>query len=231
MRALLLAFVLAVITLGGLRLDASTGPIPLNCDRACLEGVMDQFLAAVVAHDPKRAPLSKDVKYTENNQVMEVGDGFWKTAQGIGNYKHYFADPEFGQVAFMGTMHGGRRAAALSLRLRIELGRITEIESVFFSPGGGGPNNIAGDGQGRQDRGHLVQVDSSGAAAIPPANDRGRRRLLHRPAEERRQGHQGTGTYPFTDRLPSDRERLADHQRAEAGERARARSARSGSTA
>jgi hypothetical protein len=31
----------------------------------------------------------------------------------------------------------------MSLRLRIELGRITEIESIFFKPGGGGPNNIA----------------------------------------------------------------------------------------
>jgi len=67
------------------RLDASTGPIPLTCDRACLEGVLNQYLDAVVAHDPKRVPLSADVKYTENNQVLSVGDGFWKTAEGRGN--------------------------------------------------------------------------------------------------------------------------------------------------
>lgn len=42
-------------------LSASTGPIPLKCDRACLEKVMDDYLAAVVAHDPKRVPLSADV--------------------------------------------------------------------------------------------------------------------------------------------------------------------------
>jgi hypothetical protein len=80
------------------------GPIPLNCNRACLEDVVDQYLAAVVAHDPGRAPLSEDVMYTENSQVMDIGDGFWKTAQERGNYTHIFADPEFGQVAFMGTM-------------------------------------------------------------------------------------------------------------------------------
>ena len=34
------------------RVHASTGPIPLNCNRACLEGVMDQYLAALIAHDP-----------------------------------------------------------------------------------------------------------------------------------------------------------------------------------
>ena len=94
---LVIAVVLVALT-RGLTVEASTGPIPLNCNRACLEGVMDQFLAAVVAHDPKKAPLSKDIKYTENNQVIDVGDGFWKTAQGIGRYKHYFADPDFGQV-------------------------------------------------------------------------------------------------------------------------------------
>jgi len=33
-------------------------------------------------------------------------------------------------------------ALLLSLRLRIELGRITEIESVYFRSGGAGPNNI-----------------------------------------------------------------------------------------
>jgi len=84
--------------------DAATGPIPLNCNRSCLENVIDQYLAAVVAHDPKRLPLSKDAKYTENSQVIELGDGFWKTAEGRGKYTHLFADPEAGQVAFMGTM-------------------------------------------------------------------------------------------------------------------------------
>ena len=212
--------------------DASTGPIPLNCDRACLEGVMDQYLAAVVAHDPKRLPLSEDVMYTENDQVMKVGDGFWKTAAGVGNYKHYFADPEFGQVAFMGTMQEAGAPLLMSVRLRIELGRITEIESVYFKPGGGGPNNIAGMDKAGKAEDDLVQVDSAGAAAVAPGDDLDRRRLLHRPAEERRQGHPGHRHLSVHQRLPSHRERLAHHQRAEAGRRARpARSTRSGSTA
>src|ERR1700704_3838898 len=142
--ALAAAAVAAVAGFSTTHVKASTGPIPLNCDRACLEGVMNQYLAAVVAHDPKRAPLSEDVMYTENDQVLKVGHAFWKTAAGIGNYKHYFADPEFGQVAFMGTMQEAGSPLLLSLRLRIELGRITEIESVYFKTGGGGPNNIAG---------------------------------------------------------------------------------------
>ena len=99
--------VLTAAAITGVRVpsvNAATGPIPLNCNRACLEDVINQYLAALVAHDPKRLPLSADVMYSENDQVMQVGDGFWKTAEGLGNYKHIFADPEFGQVAYMGTM-------------------------------------------------------------------------------------------------------------------------------
>jgi hypothetical protein len=177
---------------------ASTGPIPLKCDRACLEKVLDDYLAAVVAHDPKRVPLSVDVKYTENSQVVAVGDGFWKTAQGVGNYTHYFADPEFGQVAFMGTMVEAGAPLLFSLRLRIELGRITEIESIYFRPGGGGPNNIAA-------------MDKAGKAediwfkTIPPAQRLSRQEMIAVAdgyftglQKNDGKGIGGTGTYPFT---------------------------------
>src|SRR5262245_65087480 len=96
---------IAAASYSPVRVSASTGPIPLNCDRACLEGVMNQYLAALVAHDPKRAPLSEDVMYTENDQTMKVGDGFWKRAAGMGKYRHYFTGQEIGQVALMGAMH------------------------------------------------------------------------------------------------------------------------------
>ena len=151
--------------------QAATGPIPLNCNRACLENLVDQYLAAVVAHDPKRLPLSADVKYTENNQRIEPGDGFWKTAQGRGNYTHIWADPEFGQVAYMGTMREAGQPLLLSLRLRVELGRITEIESVYFRPGSGGPNNIAG-----MDAPH--KPEDMWFKSIPPAQQMSRQELI-----------------------------------------------------
>jgi hypothetical protein len=191
------AFALGAAILTG-HLAASTGPVPLNCNRTCLEGLIDQYLAAVVAHDPKRLPLSEDVMYTENNQVLKVGDGFWKTAAGIGNYKHIFADPEFGQVGFMGTMQEAGTQLLMSLRLRIELGRITEIESIYFRPGGGGPNNIAA-------------MDQSGRAediwfkSIPPAQRLSRQEMIAIAdgyftglQKNDGKGIQGTGTYPFT---------------------------------
>src|ERR1041385_4359604 len=155
MRAVRVMSVLAAIAVAAkviVPVHASTGPIPLNCNRACLENVMDQYLRAVVKHDPKAAPLSKDIKYTENAQALEIGGGFWKTAQAVGSYRHIFADPEAGQVATMATMWEADARLLMSLRLRIQLGRITEAEAVLFKPGGGGPNNIdAVDDQGIAD--------------------------------------------------------------------------------
>jgi hypothetical protein len=77
-------------------------PIVADCDRSCLEAVIGRYLAAVVAHDPTRLPLSAEVKYTENEQLLDVGDGYWQTATGMGNYQHYFADPTTSQAAWMG---------------------------------------------------------------------------------------------------------------------------------
>jgi hypothetical protein len=177
--------------------QASIGPIPLNCNRACLEGVIDQYLAAVVKHDPRGLPLSEDVVYTENSQVLKVGDGFWKTAEGLGNYKHIFADPEFGQVAMMGTMREAGGPILMSLRLRIELGRITEIESVYFKPGGGGPNNIAAVDAGK--------AEDIWFKTIPPAQRLSRPEMIaiadaYFSGLQKNDGRgvNGTGTYPFT---------------------------------
>jgi len=181
------------------RAAAATGPIPLNCNRACLESLVDQYLAAVVAHDPKRLPLSADVKYTENDQAMDIGDGFWKTAEGLGNYKHVFADPEFGQVVFMGTMREAGAPLLMSLRLRVELGRITEVESIYYKPGGGGPSGIPDmDKPG-------YKPEEIWFKSIPPAQRPSRQELIATAdgyftglQKNDGKGINGTGTYPFT---------------------------------
>jgi hypothetical protein len=200
--ALVIAIVAVLLTAGASgtlvpKVDASTGPIPLHCDRACMENIMNRYLAALIAHDPQNLPLSRDVVYTENAQRMELGDGFWQTVEGRGNYTHMLADPEFGQVAFMGTMREAGGLLLMSVRLRIELGRITEIESVFFRPGGGGPNNIA-----EMDK---YKEEEIWFKSIPLSQQMSRQELIavadgYFSGLQRNDGKgvNGTGTYPFT---------------------------------
>jgi len=196
-RVALLVTAVAVWTRLLIPVHASTGPIPLNCNRACLENVLDQYLRANVKHDPKLAPFSEDIKYTENAQAMKIGDGFWKTAQAVGSYRHIFADPDAGQVAMMGTMWEADTLNLVSLRLRVQLGRITEAEGVFFKPGGGGPNNIAGM--------ETAKVDDLWFKSIPPAQRAPRQQMIATAdayfsglQKNDGKGVNGTGTYPFT---------------------------------
>jgi len=101
-----------------------------SCDRVCLEGFMNQYLDAMVAHDPSHLPVTPTIKFTEDDVVLKLGDGLWATASARGAYKEYFDDPEEGQVAFFGTMKENGHGIALALRLKIENRRISEAESV-----------------------------------------------------------------------------------------------------
>ena len=170
------------------------GPIPADCNRSCLEGLINQYLDAVVAHDPQRLPLSADVKYTEQEQIMTVGDGFWKTATSRGNYNHYFADPVVGQAGWMGTMREKAGVLLMTVRLRVQLGRVTEIETSYFRAGGGGPNNIAAMDNHGQPEGLWLQP-------IPPAQRASRQQLvaIANAYFEAVQKNDGKGFYPFTD--------------------------------
>ena len=49
------------------------------CDRQCLIDATDQYIAALVAHDPARAPLADDMVFVENITKMPPGEGLWKS--------------------------------------------------------------------------------------------------------------------------------------------------------
>lgn len=47
------------------------------CDRACLEGFVNQYLDALAAHDSSKLPLTENARYTENGQTLKLNDGMW----------------------------------------------------------------------------------------------------------------------------------------------------------
>lgn len=49
------------------------------CDRQCLLDATNAYVAALVAHDPSRAPLAEDVVFVENVTRMKPGEGLWQS--------------------------------------------------------------------------------------------------------------------------------------------------------
>jgi hypothetical protein len=128
--AALLLVVLALARPAG----AAPAPPSAPCERACLYGVLDKYLAALKARDPSRAPLTSEVRNTENNVALKVGDGLWGTIAGLGAYDLRFADPRTGGVGFYGVVKEGETEAPLALRLKVRGGRISEVETIVSRP-------------------------------------------------------------------------------------------------
>jgi hypothetical protein len=107
-----------------------------DCDRKCLIGLSEAYLAAMVAHDPAKAPVSATARFTENTRVLKLGEGSaWTNVTRMQSYKVYVADPGAGQVALYTVMDGKERPAILTLRLKVADRRIVEIETVYVGIG------------------------------------------------------------------------------------------------
>lgn len=101
-------------------------------DRAQLYDLLDQYLAALGARDPGRLTWAADARMSENNVMLEPGDGVWATIDRIGDYQLRFADPVTGHVGYFGTVIEPAEESAFCMRLRAdEQGRIAEVEMVI----------------------------------------------------------------------------------------------------
>jgi hypothetical protein len=107
------------------------------CDRACLRGLMDEYLAALVAHDPSRLTTISGVKFTENTNRMALGDGLWHTLDALGTFKLYVEDPQSRQAAFYGTVKENGVTALLGVRLKASGRRLAEIETFVIREASG----------------------------------------------------------------------------------------------
>ncbi len=180
------------ILLGGLAAGQSGAP----CDRACLNGFVDRYLDAVVRHDPKLVPLTKNVKYTENGQRLDPGDGIWRSMVAKGSYRLFVTDTQTGEVTFLGTMReegrkpGEQVPGVIALRLKEVNRQIPEVVMMIA----------------RSDRAALGwekigSPDPLYGEEVPPAERMSREDLI-KTANMYFTGMQqndGKGVYPFAD--------------------------------
>jgi hypothetical protein len=205
---IMLAWPAAFLALIAAPVAARSAPAPASaCERICLEGWVDRYLAAMRDANVDPALFARDAKFTENGVRLPLGgEGLWHGMSAIGTYKFYVPDVETQQVAFLGTVReNGKGAAdgdvvAVALRLKIRGDRITEVEQLAVRPSS--VNSSRGDfpptGEGVEKMG---APDALFRTPIPPAR-RAAREDLVRTANFYFAGLQrndGKGHYPFTD--------------------------------
>jgi hypothetical protein len=116
------------------------------CDRACLRTALDQYLTAVIAHNPAQAPLMTGFRQTENAVAVPLGGGVWKTVTGLGKLQRRYVDAVSGQAAYFGVVDEGTSSAVVTVRVRVEDRKITEAEWYLARPGDPGLNGPAQPG-------------------------------------------------------------------------------------
>jgi len=100
------------------------------CDRACLADIMTKYLGALVAHDPKKAPLAASVRFTEDAKVLPVGEGFWKTATKLRPFRTDFLDARTGTAAVHAVLEENGAPVLFAARLKVVGREIAEIETL-----------------------------------------------------------------------------------------------------
>ena len=121
---------------------SSSAATAAECDRACLSGFLDTYLAALKAHDVAALPVTRNVKYTENGVRLNLGDGLWQTVSAAPDHRITVIDDEAGQVGLLGIIGENGNRNFFATRLKVEKGeKISEIENLVV-------RNISGGGMG-----------------------------------------------------------------------------------
>ncbi len=130
------AATLAVLTAGSLLfLQDAAAQSPAGCDNACLKGFMDGYIDALAHRDPSKLPVAKDVKFTENGRVTDLGEGFWHTAGAPLRYRDYIYDAGSGGVAAFTALKEYDATAEMFVRLKVVNRMLAEIETFVVRVG------------------------------------------------------------------------------------------------
>jgi hypothetical protein len=99
--------------------------------RAYLRSYADRYFELLPSGEHRQLPTAAGVTFTENGQVLRLGQGLWATAAGAASSRAVTVlDGEAGQVAAWGMVTEAGQDAILGVRLKIDdEGLIAEIDT------------------------------------------------------------------------------------------------------
>ncbi|MXO70147.1 hypothetical protein [Alteraurantiacibacter buctensis] len=95
-----------------------------------LYALAERYLAALAARDAGSLPWADGAFITENNVILERGDGYWNTVTAVHPYRLFMAEPEAGQVAVFTAIEESDALNPACVRLEVSGGQITGVETV-----------------------------------------------------------------------------------------------------
>ncbi len=100
-----------------------------DCDRVCLKSVLDEYLNAVIQHNPAAVPLTPGYRQTENAVVRRPGQGIWLTATALGKVQRRYFDPVTENAAYFGSLEEtSGNAAVVTVRLKVADRKVAEAD-------------------------------------------------------------------------------------------------------
>jgi hypothetical protein len=177
-----LARFIGAATFGGAAMLALAGSAPAqapgqrsavirtDCDRDCLIDKVRGYMAALVARDAKAALFAPNVRFSENNVMMPLGKGLWRTISKAAPDGLEVGDAQTGNAAWFGVVWEHGEPAYYAMRIHVTpKGLIDEVETVVHRktglPAPFGPiDKVAHDPEFQQ--------------VLPPAERRSRERLI-----------------------------------------------------
>jgi hypothetical protein len=105
-----------------------------SCSRAALKAAVDGYLAAQGAGNLSKAPMASKVKYSENMIEVKKEQGLWNTPLPIALHRS-FLDVDSCRSFTEVIMTEGGHPYVIGTRLKVEAGKISEIDSLVTKKG------------------------------------------------------------------------------------------------
>jgi len=130
LRAALGVAAIALMPAGVLAQNQAQGQAS-SCDAACLTGLANRYMDAVVRHDPKGLPWAERVGYAENGTKLRVGEGSWVTIDRRAEAPLVVADPQTGRAVWVGRVDDHGQPGFYAMDMRVDGGKIAAVQTVI----------------------------------------------------------------------------------------------------